>query len=88
MPTLNAMLKSFRSELGLVPQVSNFPLSVMFGMCSLFLGLAALCQQALARLVASDARGDYPTVDGHDHLPSGASGASDKNLVADSSREV
>lgn len=32
------------------PQVSKFPLSYMFGMCSLFLAVAALCQRWLERL--------------------------------------
>lgn len=31
-------------------QVSKFPLAAMFGMCSLFLGVSAVCQVQLERL--------------------------------------
>ena len=40
--------------LPVVLQVSAFPLSAMFGMCSLFLGVAALCQRRLHQVVAGE----------------------------------
>ncbi len=32
-------------------QVSSFPLSMMFGMCSAFLGICAICQRRLDHVV-------------------------------------
>lgn len=66
-------------------QVSKFPLSFMFGMCSLFLGVAALCQRWLERLVTVDnARGEYQLVDNTAKglVGTSAGADADKGLVA------
>lgn len=44
--------------------VSKFPLSYMFGMCALFLGVAAVCQRRLHAIVSSPGggKGDYEAV--------------------------
>ena len=39
-------------RLGVCAQVSSFPLSLMFGMCSGFLFLAAACQKRLENLTS------------------------------------
>lgn len=65
--------------------VSKFPLSFMFGMCSLFLGVAALCQRWLERLVTVDnARGEYQLVDNTAKglVGTSAGADADKGLVA------
>ena len=38
-------------------QVSSFPLAMMFGMCSIFLFLATLCQKRLENLTSGTAAG-------------------------------
>ena len=45
-------------------QVSAFPLAMMFGVCSLFLLLAAVCQHILAAIVPAQAV-KYSPVDGY-----------------------
>ena len=56
----------------------------MFGMCSLFLGVAALCQRGLESLVATDKGTDYELVDNNaKNLVGTSAGADvDKSLAA------
>ena len=57
----------------------------MFGMCALFLGVAALCQRWLERLVAIEgSRGDYELVDNNSKtlLASASAADADKALTA------
>lgn len=65
-------------------QVSKFPLSFMFGMCALFLGLAAICQRWLERLTAAGNRGEYELVDNNakDLLGASPGADADKSLTA------
>ncbi len=44
------------------PQVSKFPLSYMFAMCSLFLGVCAVCQRRLEGLVGGHSTKNYEAV--------------------------
>ena len=60
MRTLQALKPSLRPCL----QVSAFPLAMMFGICSLFLLLAAICQHLLAAILPAHVV-KYSPVDGH-----------------------
>ena len=51
MRTLQALDPALRACL----QVSAFPLAMMFGVCSLFLLLAAVCQHLLAAILPAQA---------------------------------
>ena len=66
-------------------QVSKFPLSVMFAMCSLFLGVAATCQRWLESITAAEnSKGDYELVDNNAStlLASTSAADADKALTA------
>ena len=54
-------------------QVSSFPLATMFGMCTAFLGVAALCQRRLHGLVVA-AEKEHALADSNSLLLAGVKG--------------